>query len=272
MQQQPLAPLVILGSGYTARFLWPLVADRAPNVFATSRAPEQHLSHIPTAQRLRFDLSQPDTWANIPREADLLWCFPATPLNLVQQFAASLRGLDRRMVLLGSTSAYTQGDAQEYPPPWIDETAPIDLRQPRVQGEEYLRQEHGAVVLRVAGIYGPGRHPLDWIRTGRVGPTRKYVNLIQVEDLAAICLAAVERGNPGEAYNVSDGQPRTWKDICETMMGPVARSPADTTAQTEAGKETGKRIDSTKLLRDLELRLTHADLFRSLRELASPDR
>ena len=82
----------------------------------------------------------------------------------------------------------------EYPPPWIDESAPIDLTKPRVQGEEYLRNEHGAIVLRVAGIYGPGRNPLDWIRQGRVGPSRKYVNLIHVEDLAAICLAALEKG------------------------------------------------------------------------------
>ncbi|MCS6294364.1 MAG: hypothetical protein H8J66_14935, partial [Nitrospira sp.] len=123
----PPKPLVILGSGYTARFLWPLIAGRSPKIFATSRAPEQHLSYVPPVQRLRFDLSQPGTWENIPRDADLLWCFPATPIDLVRQFTASLSGLDRRLVVLGSTSAYDLGDSQEYPPPWIDETAPIDL-------------------------------------------------------------------------------------------------------------------------------------------------
>lgn len=264
----PHNPLAILGSGYTARFLWPLVADRLPKVFATSRAPEQHLSYVPPAQRLRFDLSQPDTWGNIPRDADLLWCFPATPIELVRQFIATLTGSPRRLVVLGSTSAYDLGDSQEYPPPWIDETSPIDLRKPRVQGEEYLRREQGAIVLRIAGIYGPERNPLDWIRTGRVKPSRKYVNLIHVEDLAAICLAALERGTPGEAYNVSDGTPHTWDDICETMKGPDARSSADRTAQ----KETGKRIVSTKFLRDVGLQLAHADLYRSLYELESPKR
>ncbi|MDO9118323.1 MAG: hypothetical protein Q7U39_10215 [Nitrospira sp.] len=261
-----LNPLVILGSGYTARFLWPLIADRSPTVFATSRSPEQHLSYVPPAHRLRFDLSQQDTWTNIPRDADLLWCFPATPLELVRQFAASLSGSARRLVVLGSTSAYDTGVSHAYPPPWIDETAPIDLSKPRVQGEEHLRLEHGAIVLRVAGIYGPGRNPLDWIRSGRVGPTRKYVNLIHVEDLAAICLAAVERGQPGEAYNVSDGQPRTWEDICETMLGPDACRAADNATQ----EETGKRIVSTKFPRDAGLQLAHVDLYRSLRELDSP--
>ena len=73
-------------------------------------------------------------------------------------------------------------------------------------------------MLRVTGIYGPGRNPLDWIRQGRIGPSRKYVNLIHVEDLAAICLAVLDRGYPSEAYNVSDGQAHTWKEICVTAQ------------------------------------------------------
>lgn len=273
-QRHPLSPLtkdhpavqktlVILGSGYTARLLWPLVADRLPTVFATSRTPEQNLGYLPASRRLRFDLSQPDTWGNIPRDADLLWCFPATPIELVRQFIATLTGSPRRIVVLGSTSAYDLGDSQAYPPPWIDETAPIDLTKPRVQGEEYLRLEQGAIVLRVAGIYGPGRNPLDWIRTGRVKPSRKYVNLIHVEDLAAICLAALERGTPGEVYNVSDGTPHTWEDICRTAEQRWnVRSP-----QTAATQDLGKRLSNAKLTQKLGYRIRHPDLYEELDHL-----
>jgi len=256
----PLVPLVILGSGYTARFLWPLVVDRSPKVFATSRAPEQHLSYVPPTQRLRFDLSQPDTWGNIPRDADLLWCFPATPLDLVRQFTAGLSGLGHRLVVLGSTSAYDLGDSQEYPPPWIDETAPIDLTKPRVQGEEFLRTACGATVLRVAGIYGPGRNPLDWIGTGRVGPTRKYVNLIHVQDLATICLAAVERGSPGEIYNVSDGIQRTWEEICLT----AEQQWNVHSLRTAVTQDAGKRISNAKLTQKLGYTIQRPDLFSEL--------
>jgi len=255
--------LVILGSGYTARFLWSLIADRSLTVFATSRNPEQNLGYLPATRRLRFDLSQPDTWINIPRDADLLWCFPATPIELVRQFIATLTGSPCRIVVLGSTSAYDLGDSQAYPPPWIDETAPIDLTKPRVQGEEYLRLEQGAIVLRVAGIYGPGRNPLDWIRTGRVKPSRKYVNLIHVEDLAAICLAALERGTPGEVYNVSDGTPHTWEDICRTAEQRWnVRSP-----QTAATQDPGKRLSNAKLTQKLGYRIRHPDLYEELDHL-----
>jgi len=148
----------------------------------------------------------------------------------------------------------------EYPPPWLDETAPIDLSKPRVAGEEFLRHECGAIVLRVAGIYGPGRNPVNWIRDGRVGPSRKHVNLIHVEDLAAICLQALERGTRGEVYNVSDGVPRTWEDICREAQDRYGI----TAARASSDGGTGKRISTVKLKAFLSQGLRHPDLFSAL--------
>ncbi len=230
-------------------------------VHATSRNPLNNLAGIPTEQRLRFDLEQPSTWLNIPVGADLIWCFPATPLEQVQVFARSLDAPARRIVVLGSTSAYEVSDhSAEYPPPWIDESTPIDLTKPRVQGEEYLREHHGAIVLRVAGIYGPGRNPLDWIRQGRVGPSRKYVNLIHVEDLTAVCLAALDRGQPGEAYNVTDGQSHTWNEICATAQQRWGVA----TAAVKEDRSSGKRISNAKLRAELGHVLRNPDLYEAL--------
>ena len=207
-----------------------------------------------------FYLEQPSTWLNIPMVADLIWCFPATPLAQVQAFAKTLGAMPRRFVVLGSTSAYDVGDSQEYPPAWMDESAHMDLSKPRVQGEEYLRKEHGAIVLRVAGIYGPGRSPLDWIRQGRVGASRKYVNLIHVEDLAAICLVALEQGKPGEVYNVSDGQPYIWNEICVTAQ----ERWGVTAGAAQEDHSPGKRISSAKLRTELGYALKYPDLYEAL--------
>jgi len=236
-------------------------------VHSTSRNPLDNLAGIPSEQRLRFDLEQPSTWRNIPADTDLIWCFPATPLEQVQAFARTLDAPPRRIVVLGSTSAYEVSDhSAEYPPPWIDESAPIDLTKPRVQGEEHLRNKLGAIVLRVAGIYGPGRNPLDWIRQGRVSPSRKYVNLIHAEDLAAICLLALEKGKPGEAYNVSDGTPHTWNEICAT-----AQQRWGVTAVAAARKDlsSGKRISNAKLRTELGYALRHPDLYEALAMIES---
>ena len=255
--------VVILGSGYTARFVLPLAARRYTHVLLTSRQPDKNLRNLPAESRIRFDLEQSDTWTNVPKEADLLWCFPAAPLNLVQQVASTMKLFSRRLVVLGSTSAYDVGEAQAHPPPWIDETAPIDLTKLRVQGEEFLRKKLGAIVLRVAGIYGPGRNPLDWIGQGRVGPSRKYVNLIHAEDLASICLLALDKGKPGEAYNVSDGTPRTWEDICRTAQ---ARWGIAATG-IQKDDEVGKRISNHKLVENLQPQFQHPDLYTALQTL-----
>lgn len=258
--------LVILGSGYTARYLLPLAGRRYAQVFATSRNPARHLAHLPFEQRVRFDLTVPNSWNNVPEGADLLWCFPAEPLNLVQRFAEVARASAHRIVVLGSTSAYDTGSSTEYPPPWIDETAPVDLTKPRVQGEEFLRTACGAILLRVAGIYGPGRNPLDWIRRGRVGPSRKYVNLIHAEDLAVGCLAALRHGVAGAAYNVSDGTPRTWKEICETAERRWDIRPF---APTDA-LPTGKRLSNERFLALLasdHVSIRHTDLYEALAQI-----
>ena len=255
------SPLVVLGSGYTGRVVHSIGASQGKAVHATSRSPLKNLAGIPSEYRLSFDLEQPSTWPNIPASADLIWCFPATPLEQIQAFTRTLDQPPRRIIVLGSTSAYEVSDhSVEYPPSWIDESAPIDRTKPRVQGEEFLRKECGAIVLRVAGIYGPGRNPLDWIRQGRVSPSRKYVNLIHVEDLAAICLAAIEKGKPGEAYNVSDGTPLTWDEICVT-----AQQRWGVTATTsKEDRFTGKRISNAKLQSELGYVLRHPDLYEAL--------
>jgi hypothetical protein len=269
VRQQTTLPLVVLGSGYTGRIVHSIGASQGKAVHVTSRNPLNNLSGIPSEQCLRFDLEQPSTWLNIPAGADFIWCFPATPLEQVKAFARTLDTTARRMIVLGSTSAYEASDhSTEYPPPWIDESAPIDRTKPRVQGEEYLRQYHGAIVLRVAGIYGPGRNPLDWIRQGRVSPSRKYVNLIHVEDLAAICLAAIEKGKPGKAYNISDGAPHTWDEICVTAQ---QRWGVTATAAKE-DRFTGKRISNAKLRAELGYALRYPDLYEALALIESSDR
>jgi len=259
--RQAVSPLVVLGSGYTGRMLHRMATSQGWTVHATSRNPLHNLADIPSELRVKFDLEQSSTWLNIPAKADLLWCFPATPLEQVRAFAHTLDAPPRRIVILGSTSAYEGSDhSAEYPPPWIDESALIDQSKPRVQGEEYLREHHGAIVLRVAGIYGPGRNPLDWVRQGRVGPSRKYVNLTHVEDLAAICLAAIEKGKPGETYNVSDGTPYLWSEICTTAQKRWGVAPA----AAKEDRSSGKRISTAKLRSELGYVVKHPDLYEAL--------
>ena len=261
--------LVILGSGYTGRWIYKLAVQQSLPILASSRHPDRHLSDVEPSRRIRFDLAEPSTWSGLPPEADLIWTFPATPLEQVQAFARHSCRPPGRLVVLGSTSAYDrEGGPMDDLPPWIDEAHPINTSLPRVQGEEYLRTHHGAMILRVAGIYGPNRNPVEWIRQGRVGPTNKFVNLIHVEDLAHLCLLTLQRAQAGDTYNVSDGHPRRWADICAEVSGRwgvVSARQADRS-------ESGKRIRNHKILTHVGYTLRHPEFYDALQSIEADSR
>jgi len=254
-------PLIILGTGYTGRVLFRQARAGGRIVFAASRHPENHLTGIPPEQRLRFDFHDERTWRALPAQADAVLTFPPVPPDTACAFGKQVLPRLRQLVVLGSTSAY-DGSPQAIRGDIVEETAPVDRSIARVQSEELLREQYGAIVLRVAGIYGPGRNPLDWIRQGRVGYSNRFVNLIHIDDLAAIIMTVLERGQPGEPYNVSDGTPRRWSEIMDTAAarwGTPKPLPADPTP--------GKRISNRKLLDSLRYTVRHPDLFAALDEL-----
>jgi nucleoside-diphosphate-sugar epimerase len=250
--------IVILGAGYTGRAIYTYATAHGRSALVTSRTPDAHLDFAAPPHRLHFDLEREATWRNIPRGCNLIWCFPATPLNAVSSCMEAVVRNAGRIVVLGSTSAYETSGID--PDSVLDESAPVDRTRPRVMGEDYLRTCAGATVLRLAGIYGPGRHVLDWIRRGRVGPSQRYVNLVHVEDVAAICVSALEERHAGEVYNVSDGRPRRWSEICDiaqTRWGVVP-------VTSGSDRRTGKRLSIAKLTRDLQYRFQHPDLYEAL--------
>lgn len=258
--------IVILGAGYTGRYLVASARQQERRPLASSRTPGAHLDWMPTGDRIEFDLARRETWANFPAGSEIIWCFPAAPYDALVSFAEMALSKVDRLVVLGSTSAY--GISSVNKQALIDESTSIDLTRPRVRGEEHLRRHYHAIILRVAGIYGPGRSVLDWIRRGAVGSSPRYVNLIHVEDLAAICLLALERGRPGESYNVSDGVPRRWSEICEEARGRWGLTCRDPIGDDQ----TGKRISTAKLRNELGYTFRHPDLFIALDAIESAGR
>jgi nucleoside-diphosphate-sugar epimerase len=125
------------------------------------------------------------------------------------------------LVYTGSTSVYGQTDGAE-----VDEASETNpsTETGRILLETeavFLRaaRERGvpAVVLRVAGIYGPGRgHLLAQFLAGearREPEPGRWVNMIHRDDVASAILAAMLRGRPGEVYNAVDDVPVRQPDL-----------------------------------------------------------
>jgi nucleoside-diphosphate-sugar epimerase len=105
----------------------------------------------------------------------------------------------------------------------LDPTPPKGIRESHaaIRTLEQLTIEHGGIVLRYGGFYGPGTgmapdgDQAKMIRERKlpiVGSGEGIWSLLHVEDLATATLAAIEHGRPGEIYNVVDDEPAAVKE------------------------------------------------------------
>jgi nucleoside-diphosphate-sugar epimerase len=158
---------------------------------------------------------------------------------------------EARLIFTGSTSVYAQTDGE-----WVNETSRAD--PDRETGRLLLAAEHatrtaGGCVLRLAGLYGPGRSVL--LRKFRDGTAvledggGRWINQIHRDD-AVRAVDAVLRGAPdGEIFNVVDDTPATQRtvygwiaDFLERPLPP--EGPAD--LQRKRGW-TSKRVSNARL-------------------------
>lgn len=124
---------------------------------------------------------------------------------------ARARGAAGTLVYTSSTSVYAQGDGAT-----VDETMPTIAATDRaavlIEAEARVRASGAAArrwwILRLAGIYGPGRfHLLEQVRAGEVaGLGAHHLNLIHRDDIVAAVLAAfaAPAASGNEALNVAD--------------------------------------------------------------------
>lgn len=181
-----------------------------------------------------------------------------------------------RIVYVSSTSVYGPAGAA-----WVDEQTPCHPQQEGgracLAAEEELAASPWAaraVVLRLAGLYGPGRLPrAAELRTGRpiAADPESWLNLIHVEDAAQIaCLAACHPA-PSPLYVVADGQPVQRRTFYEELARRLGASPPVFLAPDEDApkrSEGDKRVNPQRLFRELAPRLLYPSYREGLAALA----
>ena len=161
----------------------------------------------------------------------------------------------------------------------IDERRPRRAQTPRarrrVAAEDRLRRwaaQHGVAlaILRAPGIYAPARLPLERVRQGTPvldADDDVYTNHIHADDLARAVVAALFRGLPGRAYNVSDDaelKMGTWFDAVADAFK-LPRPPRVTWEEAEARiapmllsfMSESRRLSNARMKRELRVRLRY---------------
>lgn len=236
---------------------------------------------------LKIDLDRPSP--ALPSLAgDALYYFAPPPSEGQREtrVASLIAGLSqagrpRRVVYLSTSGVY--GDCAGA---WIDESRPpapsTDRARRRLDGENRWRawsEESGGelVILRVAGIYGPGKLPVARLQSGRPMVSEAdspITNHIHTLDLVEICLVAMERGEPGEIYNICDGHPGSmtgYFNAVADFLGqprPPVISLAEARRQLTPGMLSylaeSRRLSNRKLLEELGVTLRYPTLKKGL--------
>lgn len=278
MVDKPAFPVLITGCGDIGRRVARLWLERGATVYGLARTAR---SDPPGLIPLEGDLDHPETLANLPGEGTLIYYFAPPPGQgpddpRLTAFLKALRGArPLRLVYISTSAVY--GDRQGA---WVDEQSPpapgTERGRRRLAAETAIQEwsRHTAVttvILRVGGIYGPGRLPLDGVRA-RAPMLRAelagWTNRIHAEDLARVCVAAGERGCG--IYNVSDGQPGSIPELYQAIAASLGlpRPPELDWEAAQAVLSPGllsylsesRRLDTGRMQRELGVRLLYPDL------------
>ena len=272
--------MLIFGAGYSAKALIPQLIEKGWQVTGTTRSPSgfEALSSL-GARPLRFDAAnltkdeRAELEAAIVTASHLLISIAPEPEPYSDPVLTHFKGAIEAASPKWIGYLSTVGVYGDYNGAWVDETTALKPRSPRsrarVKAEDaWLGLQTPAHIFRLAGIYGPGRGPLEKLRKGearRIIKAGQVFNRIHVADIAKTLLASLERPNPGRIYNVADDFPAPPQDVIShaaTLIG-VEIPPAIPFAEAEMSPmgrsfySENKRVDNARLHEELGVDLTY---------------
>ncbi len=268
--------VLIVGCGYVGLPLGAALARRGHAVFGLRRAADG-AGELRAAglTPLVGDVTQPESLRALPGPFD--WVvntvssakggadvYRAVYVEGTRNLLAWLAGTPvRKFIYTSSTSVYAQTDGSEV----TEESAAepkAETGRLLVETENLLlaaarELKFPAVVLRVAGIYGPERGHLfqQFLRDeARIsGDGSRLLNMIHRDDVVGAVSAALERGEPGRIYNVADDEPVSQLGFFQWLATQLGKPlPPCAMAEESATRKRGvthKRVSNRRLREEL---------------------
>jgi nucleoside-diphosphate-sugar epimerase len=273
---------LIFGCGYLGSRVARLWRQAGHEVFVVTRSNDRARAFAAEGLRpIVADVLRPNTLVDLPAADTVLYAIGydrgyvgiagasmhEVYVDGLGAVLAALPAATNRFLYVSSTGVYGQSHGET-----VDENSPCEPT--RAGGRACLAAEallaadlmgNRGIVLRMAGLYGPGRIPnLAEIRNGRplAVTSSGHLNLIHVDDAAAVVLAADERASPPRAYLVSDGQPverhEYYSELARLLCvdsPEFVSPPADNPAAIRASAD--KLVNNERMVAELAVRLKY---------------
>ncbi|MFI5458744.1 MAG: SDR family oxidoreductase [Isosphaerales bacterium] len=288
---------LIIGCGYLGQRAGVLLRRRGERVYGTVRSQGRAAEIAGLGiEPVVADVLEPDSIRGLPAAECILYCVGfdrSAGASMRTVYVDGLRNvLDcllsgaTRFVFASSTGVYGQTGGE-----WVDEETPPGPRhesgklclgaEERVRSWDSERNSgSSAIVLRFAGLYGPGRivrrAMLERGEPIPGGPDR-FLNLIHIDDAARAAVAALATGVAHPIYVIADDRPVTRREYYSrvaTLLGaPEPRFALPQPGTLEATRdETNKRIANRRMRAELVLDLVYPDILTGLPAALSSSR
>jgi nucleoside-diphosphate-sugar epimerase len=265
---------LIVGCGYLGERVAALWHGEGQRVLATTR--RSGILPRSVTRPIVCDVLDPRSLDNLPEADTVLYAvgfdrasgasMRAVYVDGLANALVRLRGRSKKFIYVSSSSVYGQTGGE-----WVDEesvTEPIEESGNIVlAAEQVLRATWPeAVILRFAGIYGPGRLLRQkTVASGEpiVGDRAKWLNLIHVEDGARAVLAADEHARGGRIYNICDDHP-VRRCVFYTALARELGAPPPTFALPPADQppppheKANRRLRNRRMHEELRVLLKYA--------------
>jgi nucleoside-diphosphate-sugar epimerase len=250
---------LIVGCGYLGKRVAARWLAGGDSVFALTRSPENAAGlQAQGISPVLGDVMRPETLAALPEVDTVLWAVGWDRSSGISQRDVYVNGLRNllhqvtrrasRLIYISSTSVYGQTDGE-----WIDETSATNPSQPN--GQACLEAENSlepwrpgggespvATILRLSGIYGPGRllSKAATLRNSEplAGNPDAWLNLIHVEDAAEAVVTCAAHDIPSPLFLISDNEPVPrrvyYSALAELVGAPPPRFAEDDASQASS--------------------------------------
>jgi hypothetical protein len=193
---------------------------------------------------------------------------------VLHRYGRRIAGTRRQQTIIYLSTVGVYGDQQGK---WVDEkqlaTPSSDRSRARVQAEKSWaaigkEKDKNVHVLRLAGLYGPGRNALLNLRAGtarRIVKPDQVFNRIHIEDVASAIAGALAYDGRNEVWNVSDDEPAPPQDVVTFAAGLMGIEPppetgvdsADLSPLVKSFYAENKRASNWKLKHELRMELAY---------------
>ena len=268
--------VLIIGCGYVGLPLGAELVRQGHEVFGLRRSPGAEAEFKSAGIKpLTGDITKAEQLAQLPAAYDwVVNCVSASGGGVEEYREAYFHGMrnlvawlagtpPKKFVYTSSTSVYGQNDGslvkENSPTEPAAETGKILVETERVLLEAARERKFPAVILRLAGIYGPDRG--YWFKQylkneARIeGAGTRILNMIHRDDVVGAIIAALKSGRPGEVYNVVDDEPVSQLAFFQWLSEPLGKKlpPSVPENPDEVRKRgvTNKKVSNRRLKMEL---------------------